>query len=218
MRAVPLPDLLGVLAPLLAVPRSGSARRPLAAMSPRSDGDLVDRARGGDDRAAEEIFRRHADLVSGIAARVLRSRVDAEDVVQETFIAVLGHLDALRDGDALRGYLAQTAVRACRRRLRRRKILSFLSLDTAEEDWGLEAMAADGVAPEVRAELGLLDAALASLPFEVRVAWTLRRVEDLPLDEVANACGCSLATVKRRVSSGDAHVRAHVRFDLQEEP
>lgn len=205
------------LALLLAVARPATGGRGrLVATPPRTDAELVDQARRGDDRAAEAIFRRHADLVAGIAARILRSRADAEDVVQETFVAVLGRLDTLRDGDALRGYLAQTAVRACRKRLRRRRILTFLSLETAEQDWGLEAVAAEGVAVEMRAELGLLDGVLATLPTEVRIAWTLRRVEDLALGEVATACGCSLATVKRRIASGDAQVRVHVRFDLPE--
>lgn len=200
---------------LLAVARPAPGRRrPAGALDERSDADLVAAARGGDDGAAEAIYRRHLDLVAGIAARVLRSRAEAEDVVQETFIAVLGHLDAVRDGAALRGYLAQTAVRACRKRLRRRKILTFLSLDAGQEDWGLEVMAHDHVGADVRAELALLDRALGTLATDLRIAWTLRRVEDLALDEVAAACGCSLATAKRRIAAGDAHVRGHVRIDL----
>ena len=192
-------------------------RRPAGALDERSDADLVAAARGGDDSAAEVIYRRHLDLVAGIAARVLRSRAEAEDVVQETFIAVLGHLDAVRDGAALRAYLAQTAVRGCRKRLRRRKILTFLSLEAGQEDWGLEVMAHEHVGADVRAELALLDRALGTLATDLRIAWTLRRVEGLALDEVAAACGCSLATAKRRIAAGDAHVRGHVRIDLDDD-
>jgi RNA polymerase sigma-70 factor (ECF subfamily) len=44
----------------------------------------------------------------------------------------------------------------------------------------------------------------------VRIAWTLRMVEGLELAEVASACGCSLATAKRRIAAAEVVVRAHI--------
>jgi RNA polymerase sigma-70 factor, ECF subfamily len=43
-----------------------------------------------------------------------------------------------------------------------------------------------------------------------RIAWMLRRVEGLPLAEVATLCDCSLATAKRRITDADRCVAAHV--------
>lgn len=174
------------------------------------DGELVRRAQSGDSSAEEAIYRRHLSFVGGIAARLLRNRAETEDIVQETFIAVLEHIDSVRDGEALRAYLAQSVVRASRRRLRRRRILSFLSLDDPQGEVGLETMAQGDASSEARAELALLDRALGRLSTELRIAWTLRRVEGLELDEVAAACGCSLATAKRRIAAADAEVRRHV--------
>ncbi|HEV3030824.1 MAG TPA: sigma factor-like helix-turn-helix DNA-binding protein, partial [Polyangia bacterium] len=73
----------------------------------------------------------------------------------------------------------------------------------------LEALAAPGLHPETCAELALLDRVLARLRPDLRIAWMLRHVEGLELTEAAATCGCSLATIKRRLADADAVVRAH---------
>lgn len=174
------------------------------------DRTLVARAVAGDRWAEEAIYRRHVAYVAGIALRLLRNRVEMEDVVQDTFVTALEGLGALRDGAALRGWLAQIAVSKVRRRLRRRRILGFFGLDRADAEATLEALAAPDCTGEVRAELAALDRVLVTLPDEQRIAWTLRYVEGAGLDEVALACSCSLATAKRRIAAADARVRLHV--------
>ena len=84
---------------------------------------------------------------------------------------------SLRDGDALRGWLAQIAVGQVRRRFRRRRLFALLGLDRAEEDATFESLAAEGLSAEQAAELGAIDALLAKLPVEQRIAWVLRYVE-----------------------------------------
>ena len=51
---------------------------------------------------------------------------------------------------------------------------------------------------------------------EIRIAWTLRRVEGLELSEVASLAGCSLATAKRRIAEAEAIIRKHVDIDAPE--
>ena len=51
--------------------------------------------------------------------------------------------------------------------------------------------------------------ALAALPLELRTAWLLRHVMGCAVEETAEACGCSLATVKRRISAADEQIRRH---------
>ena len=60
--------------------------------------------------------------------------------------------------------------------------------------------------PELRAELGLLSRALERISAGERIAWMLRHVEGLSLEEVAQECDCSLATAKRRISSAQERV------------
>lgn len=191
--------------------RSGGDVRPLPAGEGVSDASLVERAKGGDRWAEEVIYRRYVGTVAGLAVRLLRSRAEMEDVVQETFAIALEKLGSLRDGEALRGWLAQIAVGQVRRRFRRRKLLGLLGLDRTEEDAPFESLAAEGLSAEEAAELAAIDALLATLPVEQRIAWVLRHVEGESLEDVARACSCSLATAKRRIAAAEARVSFHVR-------
>jgi len=177
-----------------------------------SDAELVDRATRDDRWSREVLYRRYVDYLFGLAARLLANRRDAEEVVQDAFIAAFEQLGALRDASALRVWLGQIVVNLVRRRLRRLRLLRLLGLDGGVDDATLEALAAPGLHPEVSGELALLDRVLARLRADVRLAWMLRNVEGLELTEVAAVCGCSLATIKRRLADADAVVRAHVSF------
>jgi RNA polymerase sigma-70 factor (ECF subfamily) len=173
-----------------------------------SDAELVLRAQDGDRAAEEAIYRRHVRYVVGMVARLLDNRAEAEDCVQETFAIALERLRALRDGDALRAWIAQIAVSQVRRRYRKKKLLHVLGLDRAADPATLEGFAWTGTSPEVSADLARLHALLARLPSEQRIAWSLRHIEGHALEEVAALSGCSLATAKRRIAATEARVRA----------
>jgi RNA polymerase sigma-70 factor (ECF subfamily) len=182
------------------------------------DAQLVARAIQGDRWGREMLYRRHATYLLAIAARLLGNRGEGEEVVQDTFVTAFEQLSSLREPAALRGWLAQIAVSMVRRRLRRGRLLRALGLDRGADDATLAALAAPGGQPDQRAELALIDRALQTVNANVRIAWMLRMVEGLELAEVASACGCSLATVKRRIAAADTAVRAHVGpLDLREE-
>jgi RNA polymerase sigma-70 factor (ECF subfamily) len=172
-----------------------------------SDGDLVLRAKAGDRAAEEAIYRRHVRYIAGMVARLLDNRAEAEDCVQETFAIALERLGAVRDGDALRAWIARIAVSQVRRRYRKRRLLRMLGLDGGADDAVLEGSAWTGASPEVAADVARIHALLVSLPVEQRIAWSLRHVEGLSLGEVAEGCACSLATVKRRIAAADTRVR-----------
>jgi RNA polymerase sigma-70 factor, ECF subfamily len=67
-----------------------------------------------------ELFREHGAAVYRFATMLLRHRDDAEDVVQETYLKLLHHLEAGRDGSNLRAWLFTVAAHDCRDRMRRR--------------------------------------------------------------------------------------------------
>lgn len=174
------------------------------------DAVLVGRALDGDRWAEEALYRRHVDAVAAMAARLLGRRAEAEDVVQDTFVVVLEQLGDLREPRQFRSWLLKVAVHQAHRRFRRRRLRKALGLDRQIDDTRLAVLAKSGNDPEVVSELARLDAALARLPAQPRIAWMLRYVEGMRLAEVASACGCSLATAKRRIARADARVRAHV--------
>jgi RNA polymerase sigma-70 factor, ECF subfamily len=175
------------------------------------DAELVGRALRGDRWSRDMLYRRHAHYLLAIACRLLASRSEGEEVVQDTFVVGFEQLGALRDPAAVRGWLAQIAVSLVRRRLRRGRLLRLLGLDH-DHDATLAGLAAPTLRPDDRAELALIDRVLRRMPANLRIAWMLRKVEGLALPEVASACSCSLATVKRRIAAADAEMAHHVSF------
>ena len=164
-------------------------------------------AREGAAWAFGALYRRNAKYLGGIVTRLLRSREDADDIVHDTFVIAFEKLHTLREDSAFRGWLLRIAVMQTRQVLRRRRLRALLGLDFTLEDATLEHLASREVSPEDRAELGRIDAALASADVNARIAWMLRHVDGYTLEEVAQACACSLSTAKRRVQAAQAIVQ-----------
>jgi len=176
------------------------------------DPELVARALDGDRWSRAVLYRRHVHYLLAISIRLLSSRSEGEEVAQDAFVVAFEQLHKLRDPAALRSWLARIAVSLVQRRLRRARLRRALGLDRGFDDASLEALASPSLRPDDRAELALADRALRRLPAGPRIAWMLRRVEGLPLAEVASACDCSLATAKRRIAVADAEMARHVSF------
>ena len=87
-----------------------------------SDAELVARILEGDRWAEEALYRRHAACLGNLAARLLRDRDAALDVVQDTFVEAFEGLERLRDPARVGGWLRQIAVHQVHRRLRRQKL------------------------------------------------------------------------------------------------
>jgi RNA polymerase sigma factor (sigma-70 family) len=83
-------------------------------LSTLTDAELVERCRGGDGDAWNELVERFSRYVYAVTVRGFRLREqDAEDVFQEVFTRVYTHLDTLRDDAALRPWIAQLTRRLC---------------------------------------------------------------------------------------------------------
>ena len=177
--------------------------------------ELVRRVREGDAWSFDVLFRRHAPEVLGVTARLLGSLAGAEDVVQDVFVVALEQIHALEQPASFGGWVMRIAVRLVHRRHRRRRLLRRLGLAHGEE-LALGSLAAADAGPEVRAQLSAIGAALDRTSTAARIAWTLRFVEGQPLEETARLCGCSLATVKRRIAAAHEIVREHVGWQEEE--
>ena len=77
--------------------------------------ELVDRARGGDSEAWDELVERYAPLLWSICRKHRLVRSDADDVVQSVWLRLVDQLDKVREPAALPGWLATTARRECLR-------------------------------------------------------------------------------------------------------
>ena len=156
----------------------------------------------------EELFRKHAPAVASLGLAMLQSVEEADDLVQDVFLRAWRALDRLVDPEGARPWLMTIAVRCARTRLRRRK-LSQLLFRLDEPD--LDQMASPGVLPEHRDLVKRLYLILDRMPVELRIAFVLRYVQSETVQSVAEICGWSLSTAKRRIHA--AHERVTAKLD-----
>lgn len=155
------------------------------------------------------LFERYAGYVARIAARMLgRDDADIDDVVQEVFFITYHRLDRIHSVEAARPWLMAVTVRTVRRALRRRKWRRLLLGESSAAE-----IPATGVTAEERALLARIYRALDEIEPKSRIAWVLRYVEGERLEEVADACGCSLATAKRRIAAAQDLLMEVLRDD-----
>jgi RNA polymerase sigma-70 factor (ECF subfamily) len=156
-----------------------------------------------DERAGvdfDTLFRRHVRYVAAVAARLLgRDDHELDDVVQDVFWLASRRMECLQDIERARGWLVTATTRIVGRRLKRRRWRGLFHAQPRSLD-----VPAPGATPEQKSLLGRLYRVLEELPVEQRLAWTLRYLEGERLEDVAQACGCSLATAKRRIGAAQA--------------
>jgi RNA polymerase sigma-70 factor, ECF subfamily len=197
-------------------PSSDDAVRPIALVNPTPDEELVRRMGRGDAWAEEALYRRHFAAVFRTALRLLENRADAEDVVQEVFIAAFADIRSLRDPAAFGPWALGITVHRAHRYFRRRRLLRVISLGRPDDPVTLDELVCEDTDPAVREALAHVDRELRKLPPRKRAAWVLRRIEGYSLAEVAAACECSLATAKRWIRLGNARVAPHIDLEVSE--
>jgi RNA polymerase sigma-70 factor (ECF subfamily) len=154
------------------------------------------------------LYRRHVAYAMNLSVRLQGSASDVEDVVHDAFLRAFRRLGELRDAAVFRSWLGAIVVRLATSRLRRRKLFERFG-GSAGDPIEIDAVASPDASPEDRAQLAQLYALLQTLPASDRIAWTLRNVERHPLGETARLCGCSLATVKRRIARAQRFLSTH---------
>lgn len=174
------------------------------------DAELLEMARRGDPRTGAALFDRCEAQVNRIVWRVLGADQCHDDLVQQVFVALLRGLSRVREPDALAGWVAAVTVNTVRSELRRRRIRR---LWVRSEPDALDLAEAPAPNHEARELLRRTYAVLAKLPSDERIAFGLRYIDEMPLADVAAACGCSLATIKRRLQSAQARFRRLAQRD-----
>ena len=155
----------------------------------RSDKELVERANEGDAEAFEALYRRHRDWVYRLAWRFTNNHADALDVLQETFTYLLRKLPHLRLTASMTTFL-YPVVKHLSLNLRRRRAGSAI------DEEALLAIPDPTSARTPREELA---AVLAALPSDQREVVLMRFVDDMSLDEIAQALKTPLNTIKSRL-------------------
>ena len=172
---------------------------------PDGDNELAALAAVGDRRALEELLERHADRIHALCRRVIPHPEDALDATQEAMIAVARGIGRFDGRAAFTTWLYRVATNAALDELRRKRRRPEPT-DPSLIDEPARGSALEDV---VGARLDV-DAALAELPEEFRVAVVLRDLCDLDYAEIAEILDIPPGTVQSRIARGRAALLEHL--------
>jgi RNA polymerase sigma-70 factor (ECF subfamily) len=187
----------------------GNVVRPLAFQP--DDAALVAAVRRGDEAARRLLFDRHALHVTRVLARLLGADGELADLVHDVFLMALRDLHGLRDPSSLKAWLTTLAVHLARGHIRRKARRRWLRFVAPRDLPDAPAPTADG---DVRDATRRVYRVLDTLAEDERIAFALRFVDGMELTDVAEACGVSLATIKRRLDRAEALFVARARKDV----
>lgn len=173
---------------------------------------LIERLRAQDTSVLEILMERYSPRIYRVAFGITRSHGDAEEVVQDVFVTLFRKIDSFEGRAALGTWLYRVAANAAliKRRGKRAEVEMHLEdyLPTFKTDGHREAdralLLADWSGTPERELLSgeareILEGGLALLPDHYRAILVLRDVEELSNEEVAEALGESVASVKSRL-------------------
>jgi RNA polymerase sigma-70 factor (ECF subfamily) len=170
------------------------------------DAELAVRVAAGEPAAFEALMRRHNRALFRTARAILRDDAEAEDALQEAYLQAYGAIGNYRAEAKLSTWLARIvaneALMRVRKRTRRAAIVP-LQPGAAEDEINEIPDANMDHTPERAAQRSemrrLLEAQIDSLPDDYRVVFVLRAVEELSVEETAEALGIPQATVRTRL-------------------
>jgi RNA polymerase sigma-70 factor (ECF subfamily) len=182
------------------------------------DAELVRRVGCRDEHAFELLMRRHNQMLYRIARSILRDDAEAEDAVQDAYLAAFRNIGGFRGGSRLSTWLARIVINESYGLLRKRKRAGVvLPFSPQSEPWDAGEPEEDAMTegsseqPDAAASRGevrqLLERNIDALPDQFRTAFILREVEEMSVDEAAACLGVPAATVRSRTFRARALLR-----------
>ena len=184
---------------------------PAAAPPAPSDSDalLVERAAAGDHRAYELLVIKYQRRIERLIGRMVRDVDLVPDIAQETFIRAWRALHQFRGDAQFYTWLYRIAVNTAKKslmELKRNPVVTETALHSADDDDETsrrENELTSESTPEselaAREIAAAVNAAMEALPEDLRTAVTLREIEGLSYEEIAEAMNCPIGTVRSRI-------------------
>ena len=195
------------------------------AQEQRTEERLIERARGGDGRAQQNLWRAHRRWVAAIVLAHRPRTVDVDDLMQEVAVKFISRLETLRDARAFRPWLRQIVINICRGAARSERPALRLAengrSDDAPREIGRAAMpAAPGASPSqisARRDAAryVLDQAL-TLPPEYREPLLLRCIQALTYQQIGAILDMPVTTVETRLARARRMLREEVGEEVGE--
>lgn len=199
----------------------GPALQP--ALEPAADIDqqLVQRTVAGDQRAFELLVIKYQRRIQRLIGRMVRDTDLIEDIAQETFIRAYRALHQFRGESQFYTWLYRIATNTAKKYLLQLKRDSavfeapYQSDDDGDETSWQKSEPITTETPEsvlaAREIAAAVNAALGQLPDELRQAITLREVEGLTYEEIAEMMSCPIGTVRSRIFRAREAVSARIK-------
>ena len=169
------------------------------------DSALVERVQNGDRRAFDLLVRKYQNKVIGLISRYVHNAAECEDVAQEAFVRAWRAIGSFRGDSAFYTWMYKIAVNTAKNHLvamGRRPPADDIAIEDAVFVPGADRMQ-EGATPErelMRQEIEqTVFATVQALPEELRTAITLREVEGLSYEQIAETMGCPIGTVRSRI-------------------
>ncbi len=180
------------------------------------EASLITAAQQGRVDAFNELVRAYQHQVYNLAYRILGDPASAADATQEAFISAYQNIARFRGG-SFKSYLMRIVSNACYDELRRRKrrpTTSFEDFGEVDEEAN-PALINGGEGPEEYAErqemARVIQTGIETLPPDQRITLVLSDVQGLSYQEIAEATGVSLGTVKSRLARARGKLRDYLR-------
>jgi RNA polymerase sigma-70 factor (ECF subfamily) len=182
-----------------------------------ADTELVQRAIGRDEAAIRSIMQANNRRLYRLARGILRNDSEAEDVVQETYVRALTHLEDFRGDSSLATWLSRIAMNEALGRLRRQRPgveLNSLPPGTLEAQIIQFPHSATSEDPEKtmaqREIQRVVEHAIDELPDNFRIVFITRVIEGMNVEETAEILGLKPETVKTRLHRARGMLRENV--------
>jgi RNA polymerase sigma-70 factor (ECF subfamily) len=182
------------------------------------DQQLVLRAQRGDKRAFELLVMKYQRKLGRLLSRLVRDPAEVEDVTQEAFIKAYRALPSFRGDSAFYTWLYRIAINTGKNYLvalgRRAPTTTGVDLEDAENFEDADALR-DTSTPESELEgkqvANVVNKAMEALPEDLRTAITLREIEGLSYEEIADVMSCPIGTVRSRIFRAREAIAAELR-------
>lgn len=181
--------------------RTGGAVRVLGWRG--TDEELLQRLQRDRAAAGALLHDRFAPEVNGLVWRLLGADQEHDDLVHQIFCRLIVNAHRVREAEKLAGWVRSVTVNTVYSELRKRGVRRLFVAAQSRKPEEFEDAAAT---LESRDLLARVYTVLDGMPAADRMAFSLRYIEGKQLSEVATLCGCSLATVKRRVARAEGEL------------
>ena len=166
----------------------------------QSDEELLKAFIEGRESAFTSLMHRYESRIFALALRMTGDRSDALDATQDAFISAFRRAGSFRGEAAFGTWLYRIGINSCNDLLRKKGRLPVPTEEEKTEERS-SATGASSLEDEVAAKLDVT-AALAKLPPEYREAVTMHDLGSIPYEQIAQATGVAVGTVKSRISRG----------------